>query len=154
MWRRKNTHLEVFLVHPGGPFWSRKNLGAWSIPKGEYGDDEDPRTAARREFQEETGIIAPDALVPLGAARQPSGKRITAWAVQGDCDPAAIVSNQFEMEWPPHSGTLRRFPEIDRAAWFSLADARASIHKAQSVFLDRLEQALAPLAPGGAPRPL
>jgi predicted NUDIX family NTP pyrophosphohydrolase len=151
MWRRRGAHLEVFLVHPGGPFWSSKDLGAWSIPKGEYGDDEDARTAAEREFQEETGIIAPDPLYPLGALRQPSGKLITAWAAQGDCDPATIVSNQFEMEWPPRSGKMRSFPEIDRAAWLSLGEARAQIQKGQAPFLDRLERALARPARDGAP---
>lgn len=119
----------VLLVHPGGPLWARKDAGAWSIPKGEHGDDEDPQTCARREFEEETGTaLPPGALADLGTVRLKSGKLVAAWAAEGDLDPKTIHSNTFEMEWPPRSGTMRAFPEVDRAGWFPLERrARSSI---------------------------
>jgi predicted NUDIX family NTP pyrophosphohydrolase len=129
----------VLLVHPGGPFWAKKDAGAWSIPKGEYvEDEEDPLACARREFEEELGTPPPDDLVPLGEVRQRSGKRVTAWAAAGDLDPAGIASNTFTMEWPPRSGRMQEFPEVDRAAWFALDEARERINPAQAAFLDRL----------------
>jgi predicted NUDIX family NTP pyrophosphohydrolase len=134
---------EVLLVHPGGPFWARKDLGAWSIPKGELDGDEDPRTCARREFAEETGTALPDgALDELGAVKLKSGKVVHAFAVAGDLDPATLVSNTFELEWPPRSGRMQAFPEVDRAAWFDLATAREKLNPAQAAFVDRLEALL------------
>jgi predicted NUDIX family NTP pyrophosphohydrolase len=132
--------VEVFLVHPGGPFWARKDWGAWSIPKGEFADGEDPLEAARREFREETGQDAPDAsaYLPLAPVRQPGGKVVHAFAVEGEVDAARVRSNEFEMEWPPRSGTVRRFPEVDRGAWFRLAEARERIMKGQLPILDEL----------------
>lgn len=140
--RRRHGVPEVFLVHPGGPFWAKKDAGAWSIPKGEAAPGEDLLSAARREFQEETGLgIDGDfrALVPV---RQPSGKRVHAWAVEADCDADAIRSNSFEMEWPPRSGQRREFPEVDRAGWFDLTTARNKITKGQLGLLDQLERLL------------
>lgn len=138
--------LELLLVHPGGPFWARKDEGAWSIPKGEYEETQDPRAAALREFAEELGspLPVPDSrLIELGQARQPGGKIVTAWAAEGDLDADAIVSNTFELEWPPRSGTRRQFPEVDRAAWFAAAEARTKILRGQLTFIDALEHALA-----------
>jgi predicted NUDIX family NTP pyrophosphohydrolase len=130
---------EVLLVHPGGPFWARKDLGAWSLPKGEHGEDEDPRACARREFEEELGIALPDGpLVELGTVKQRGGKVVAAWALEGDADPAAVRSNAFALEWPPRSGVMREFPEVDRAEWFPIAEARRRIVPAQAGFLDRL----------------
>jgi predicted NUDIX family NTP pyrophosphohydrolase len=131
---------EVLLVHPGGPFWAKKDVGAWSIPKGEYEEGDDPRAAALREFEEELGSALPaaTALIELGTVRQKSGKRITAYAAEGDLDPAAISSNTFEMEWPPRSGRMQEFPEVDRAAWFSIEEAREKLNPAQAEFLVRL----------------
>jgi predicted NUDIX family NTP pyrophosphohydrolase len=130
---------EVLLVHPGGPFWAKKDLGAWSIPKGEYEPDEDARAAAVREFEEETGTrLPPDELVELGPVMQKGGKEVTAWAAPGDLDAAAVTSNSFEMEWPPRSGRRQEFPEIDRAEWFPLDAARAKLVDAQVELLDRL----------------
>jgi predicted NUDIX family NTP pyrophosphohydrolase len=131
--------LEVLLVHPGGPFWARKDLGAWSIPKGEVGEGEDLLAVARREFQEETGFAAGGPAIPLGHVRQAGGKVVHAWAVRGDLDPAALRSNTFEIEWPRGSGRMRTFPEVDRAAWFDLAEARRRIVPAQAAFLDALD---------------
>jgi predicted NUDIX family NTP pyrophosphohydrolase len=133
------TGLEVLLVHPGGPFWARKDAGAWSIPKGEYEDGEDPLACALREFEEETGtrLDASDA-VELGSIRQKSGKEVTAWAVAGDLDPSTVRSNTFVMEWPPRSGRQAEFPEIDRAEWFGLDAAREKLVAAQAELLDRL----------------
>ena len=130
---------EVLLVHPGGPFWARKDLGAWSIPKGEVDDGEDPRACALREFAEETGTRLPDAaLDDLGSVRLKGGKLVLAYAVAGDLDPATVRSNTFELEWPPRSGRRQQFPEIDRADWFGLDDARTKLNPAQSELVDRL----------------
>ena len=130
---------EVLLVHPGGPFWAKKDLGAWSIPKGEYEPDEDPRAAALREFEEETGTRLPtDGLVELGSVVQKGGKEVTAWAARGDLDPASVRSNTFTMQWPPRSGREQEFPEIDRAQWFALDEARTKLVGAQVELLDRL----------------
>jgi predicted NUDIX family NTP pyrophosphohydrolase len=142
VYRRRPGACEVFLVHPGGPFWRSKDVGAWSIPKGEFTPDEDPLDAARREFAEETGIEMSGDFVPLASIRQPSGKTIEAWAVEGDCDPAMIRSNTFATEWPPRSGRVQQFPEIDRAAWFAIDEARSRIIKGQRGFLDELRRLL------------
>ena len=138
MFRRRHSEVEVLLVHPGGPFWRKKDLGSWSIPKGEYTEGETALAAAKREFEEETGIQPAGEFMPLDEIKQPSGKIITAWAFEGDCSPSEIHSNHFSMEWPPKSGKTQEFPEIDRAAWFSLEDARSRILKGQIGFLDRL----------------
>jgi predicted NUDIX family NTP pyrophosphohydrolase len=138
MYRRGRGELEVFLVHPGGPFWAQKDVGAWSIPKGEYRPGEDPLAAARREFREETGFSVAGEFIPLTPRKQPSGKIIQAWAVEGDCDAAAVRSNTFTLEWPPRSGRQQEFPEVDRAAWFTLTAAREKIIKGQVGFLDEL----------------
>jgi predicted NUDIX family NTP pyrophosphohydrolase len=136
--------IEVLLVHPGGPFWARKDLGAWSIPKGEVDEGEDPRACALREFAEETGTQLPAGeLEDLGSVSLKSGKRVLAFAVAGDLDPAAISSNTFELEWPPRSGRTQTFPEIDRAEWFPLDVARAKLNPAQAELIDRLEALLA-----------
>lgn len=130
---------EVLLVHPGGPLWARKDAGAWSIPKGEHGGDEDPQASARREFEEETGTaLPPGNLADLGTVRLKSGKVVTAWAAEGDLDPATIRSNLFRLEWPPRSGRVQAFPEVDRAGWFGLEEARMKLNPAQAAFLDRL----------------
>ena len=126
-------------MHPGGPYWSRKDAGAWSIPKGEVEEGEDPRTAALREFAEETGTRLPNgALEPLGSVKLKSGKLVHAFAVAGDLDPEALVSSTFELEWPPRSGRTRTFPEVDRAGWFGLDEAREKLNPAQAAFVDRL----------------
>jgi predicted NUDIX family NTP pyrophosphohydrolase len=131
--------IEVLLVHPGGPFWARKDLGAWSTPKGEVDEGEDPRACALREFAEETGTRLPEtALDDLGSVKLKSGKLVLAFAVAGDLDAATVRSNTFELEWPPRSGRRRQFPEIDRAEWFGLDDARAKLNPAQSELVDRL----------------
>jgi predicted NUDIX family NTP pyrophosphohydrolase len=140
LYRRVPTGLEVFLIHPGGPFWAKKD--AWSIPKGEYTSDEDPLAAARREFQEETGSPIEGDFLPLGQIRQPSGKQVTAWAVEGDFAPETLVSNTCKIEWPPRSGRQIEIPEADRGAWFSIESARAKIFKGQDALLDRLLAAL------------
>ncbi|AFL51646.1 putative NUDIX family NTP pyrophosphohydrolase [Sinorhizobium fredii] len=131
--------LLVLLVHPGGPFWSNRDLGAWSIPKGEYEADEEPEAAARREFFEETGIEVTGALEPLGEERLKSGKLISAFAGESEFDITSISSNQFQMEWPPKSGRMQTFPEVDRAEWFTLDDAREKVNATQRRFIDRLE---------------
>jgi predicted NUDIX family NTP pyrophosphohydrolase len=141
MYRRRAGTLEVFLVHPGGPFWARKDAGAWSIPKGEIDPTEEPLAAARREFAEETGLAAEGAFRPLAPVTQAGGKIVQAWAVEGDLDPSALQSNTFSIEWPPRSGRQRTFPEVDRAAWFSLAVAREKINPAQAALLDELAAA-------------
>ena len=141
LYRAGSGGLEVLLVHPGGPFWAKKDLGAWSIPKGEYGDDEDALAAARREFAEETGSAPPDGEpLPLGEVRQSGGKRVVAWALEGDLDPATVTSNTFTLEWPPRSGRQQEFPEIDRAEWFALDQARAKLVAAQAELIDRLAE--------------
>jgi predicted NUDIX family NTP pyrophosphohydrolase len=143
LYRSRQGAVEVLLVHPGGPFWAKKDLGAWSIPKGEYEPGQDPLAAALREFQEETGHEPPDdGLVELGTIRQRSGKVLTAWAAAGDLDPATVVSNRFTMEWPPRSGVQQEFPEIDRAGWFDPETARAKLLAAQAELVDRLLEAL------------
>jgi predicted NUDIX family NTP pyrophosphohydrolase len=135
--------VEVLLGHMGGPFWARKDAGAWSIPKGEYAEPESPWAAARREFAEELGVAAPDGpAIPLGEVVQRNGKVVTAFAVEGDLDAAAMVSNTFELEWPPKSGRLQEFPELDRAAWFTPAVARTKVLASQGELLDRLERHL------------
>lgn len=150
LYRRRESGLEVLLVHPGGPFWARRDAGAWTIPKGEPTPGEEPAAVAIREFGEETGTLLADAaanaspaLLELGEAVQKAGKRITAFAVEGDLDAAAVASNHFEMEWPPRSGRRQSFPEVDRAAWFRLDEARIRMNPAQAIFIDRLEQTLA-----------
>jgi predicted NUDIX family NTP pyrophosphohydrolase len=144
LYRLRDGRPEVFLGHMGGPFWARKDDAAWSVFKGEYADDEDPFLAARREFEEETGSPAPDgAALALGDVRQSSGKRVVAWAIEGDFDPARLTSNTFTVEWPPRSGRQAEFPEIDRAGWFDLQTARRKLVRAQAAFIDRLERALA-----------
>jgi predicted NUDIX family NTP pyrophosphohydrolase len=142
MFRRHRGVLEVFLVHPGGPFWQKKDAGSWSIPKGEYMAGEDPLEVAKREFQEETSFRASGRFIPLTPRKQPSGKIISAWAFEGDCDASAITSNTFLMEWPPRSGRQQEFPEVDRAGWFSISAAREKIIKGQSGFLDELTHIL------------
>lgn len=142
--RRGDSGPEILLVHPGGPIWARRDHGAWSIPKGEYAGDEDPLVAARREYEEELGTPPPEGEpLELGEIRQKSGKRVRAWALAGDIDPASVQSNTFELEWPPRSGTISSFPEIDRAEWFALPEARHRIIPAQVPLLDRLETELA-----------
>lgn len=143
LYRRDNHKVEVLLVHPGGPFFKRRDDGVWSIPKGEIDAGEAPMDVARREFQEELGQPAPQAeMTSLGTVRQGSGKIVHAWAAPGDVDVEHIDSNQFEIEWPPRSGTMQKFPEIDRAQWFDLEAARRKILPAQQTFLDRLEKHL------------
>jgi len=142
MYRRPGADIELLLVHPGGPFWARKDLGAWSIPKGEYSEGEDALAVARREFEEETGARPRGDLLPLGELVQPGRKIVTAWALEGDFDPAGLKSNLFEIEWPPKSRRKQSFPEVDRAQWFSPADARRKILKGQSEFIARLLKAI------------
>ena len=138
MYRRAGRALQVLLVHPGGPFWARRDAGAWSIPKGEYQPSEDPLAAATREFAEELGATPQGEFSPLGEVVQRGGKRVIAWAVAGDFDTGTLVSNTFEMEWPPKSGRRRVFPEVDRAEWFSVDAAREKILPAQQPLIDRL----------------
>jgi predicted NUDIX family NTP pyrophosphohydrolase len=143
MYRRRDHRLEVFLVHPGGPFWAKKDLGSWTIPKGEYREGEDPFQAAQREFQEETGFRTEGGFIPLGDLKQPSGKVLTAWAFEGDCDPGQLKSNTFPLEWPPRSGRQAEFPEIDRGAWFPIEAAREKLLPGQRPLLDHLLQKMA-----------
>ena len=143
LYRVRDGEPEVLLGHMGGPFWARKDERAWSIPKGEYGDDEDALAAARREFAEETGSPPPEGeVLALGEVRQSGGKRVVAWALAGDLDPATVRSNTFVMEWPPRSGRQQEFPEIDRAEWFGLGTARSKVVKGQVPLLDALAQKL------------
>lgn len=139
LYRKNLNSLQVFLVHPGGPFFVNKDDGSWSVPKGEFLDDEDPLEAAKREFEEETGKVINGKFIALNPVTQKGGKTVQAWAVEGDIDPAIIKSNHFEIEWPPRSGKQKTFPEIDRAAWFDLDVARVKINPAQAVFIDELE---------------
>jgi predicted NUDIX family NTP pyrophosphohydrolase len=142
MYRRKSNGVEVFLVHPGGPFWAAKDAGAWMIPKGEYGEDEEPLAAAKREFREETGFEPGQDFIDLGQVKQTGGKLVNAWAFEGDCDPARLVSNSCLLEWPPRSNRMIEIPEVDRGAWFRLAAARGAILKSQAPFLDVLAEKL------------
>jgi predicted NUDIX family NTP pyrophosphohydrolase len=135
---RRRRGLEVFLIHPGGPFWAKKDLGAWSLPKGEISQGEQPLEAAKREFAEETGFSIAGEFHPLDPLKQPGGKLVYAWAIEGDCDPAQLKSNLFSMEWPPKSGKTQEFPEVDRGAWFDITEARRHIRSAQAGFLDQL----------------
>lgn len=144
--RRTQGFVEVLLAHPGGQFWSKRDLGAWSMPKGEHADDEESEAAARREFQEETGIEVTGKLIPLGTVRQHSGKLVTAFAVEADIDMTDFKSNLFAMEWPPQSGQDKLFPEVDRIEWFSLADASNKLVAGQRPLLDLLSQATASAA--------
>jgi len=141
LYRRSEKGIEIFLVHMGGPFWARKDAGAWTFPKGEYGDDEDPLSAARREFREETGFEIDGDFLGLEAIKQ-SGKTIRLWAVEGDCDASAIRSETFSMEWPRNSGRQHEFPEVDRAAWFSPDEAKLKLVRAQTGFVDQLLRAI------------
>jgi predicted NUDIX family NTP pyrophosphohydrolase len=142
MYRRRRGVVEVLLVHPGGPFWEKKDAGSWSIPKGEYMPGEDPLEVAKREFQEEISFKASGEFIPLTPRKQPSGKIISAWAFEGDCDASAIKSNTFLIEWPPRSGRQQEFPEVDRAGWFSISAAKEKIVKGQSGFVDEVAQIL------------
>ncbi len=135
---RRPEDGRVLLVHPGGPFWARKDAGAWSIPKGEYGDEEEAEACARREFLEELGLEVSGELVDLGTVRQKSGKEVRGFLAARDLDVGAVVSNTFTMEWPPRSGRMQEFPEVDRAEWFDVETAREKINPAQAEFLDRL----------------
>jgi|SRR4051794_40160793 len=143
LYRTRAGALEVLLVHPGGPFWARRDVGAWSIPKGEHGDGEDPRDCALREFAEETGTaLQTGVLVELGSIRQRAGKVVTAWAAEGDLDPATVRSNTFAIQWPPRSGRMAEFPEVDRAEWFAVEAAREKLVPAQAELVDRLVERL------------
>lgn len=137
MYRRKEKHIEVFLIHPGGPFWKGKDMGAWSIPKGEY-TSEDPLDAAKREFEEETGHKAEGSFIELTTIQQKGGKLVKTWAVEGDVDPDKIVSNTFQQEWPYKSGRVQTFPEVDMAGWFGSEEARKKINEAQVALIDDL----------------
>ncbi|MFZ0041607.1 MAG: NUDIX domain-containing protein [Solirubrobacteraceae bacterium] len=144
LYRGEGSATEVLLVHPGGPIWARRDLGAWSIPKGEYLEGEEPLAAARREFEEELGSAPPAGeMRDLGEIRQKSGKRVHAWAIAGDLDATAAHSNTFAMQWPPRSGQMQEFPEVDRAEWFGLDEAREKLNPAQVALLDRLTEAVA-----------
>ena len=143
MYRRTLGIVEVFLVYPGGPYWSNKNEGSWTIPKGEYEPDEEPLSAAIREFQEETGFKVYEPFIALGSVRQKSGKIVAAWAFEGNCEPADLVSNTCEIEWPPRSGKKIVIPEVDRGDWFSLDRAQRFIRNEQTPLLDALTQQLA-----------
>jgi predicted NUDIX family NTP pyrophosphohydrolase len=143
MFRRCGAEPEVLLVHPGGPFWTRRDLGAWSIPKGEFAPGEDPLAAAKREFQEETGIVPEGEFIPLSPRRQRSGKVVYAWAFESDCEPKTIVSNTFVMEWPRGSGRQQAFPEVDRAEWFPLEMAKRKLLPGQVGFVEELAELLA-----------
>jgi len=138
LFRRGPSGVEVFLAHPGGPFWRRRDIGAWTVPKGIIEEGEDPLDAARREFEEETGIVPSGPFIPLGSIRQKAGKTVHAWAWEGDADPAAIRSNEMEVEWPRGSGIRKNYPEVDRCAWFTPVAAREKINAAQAELIDRL----------------
>ncbi|NML45999.1 NUDIX domain-containing protein [Ramlibacter sp. G-1-2-2] len=143
MYRRRPAGVEVLIAHPGGPFWAARDAGAWTLPKGAVCEGEDSLAAAQREFEEETGFLAAPPFQLLGELRQRSGKRITAWACEGDVDPKGLHSNLFEMEWPPRSGRLQSFPEVDRLGWFGFDAARAKLLAGQAPFVDALERLLA-----------
>ena len=147
IYRIRSAALEVLLVHPGGPFWAKKDLGAWSIPKGEFEDGDDPLETAKREFLEETGSPVSGPFAPLSPRKQKSGKLVHAWAVEGDLVASSIVSNTFTMEWPPRSGKQQEFPEVDRGEWFSITAAREKLQEGQVGFLDELELLLTKSAP-------
>jgi predicted NUDIX family NTP pyrophosphohydrolase len=151
MFRRPGAAIEIFLIHPGGPFWAKKDLGAWSIPKGEYGPDEEPLDAARREFNEETGFTVDGEFIPLPPIKQKGGKIVSAWAVEGNVNASAIQSNSFSMEWPPKSGRQAEFPEVDRAGWFDRDEARLKLNPGQAPLVDALcaHLRLDPGEPGG-----
>jgi predicted NUDIX family NTP pyrophosphohydrolase len=142
MYRKRDGQLQVLLVHPGSPLWAKKDQGAWSIPKGEIDPGEDPLSAAQREFEEETGVKIAGNFIPLSSVKLKSGKVVQAWAVEGDCDPEAIRSNTFSMEWPPKSGMQQGFPEIDRAAWFGVGEAKEKINKGQAPLIEELRLTL------------
>jgi predicted NUDIX family NTP pyrophosphohydrolase len=142
MYRKRDSDLEVFLVHPGGPFWAKKDLGAWTIPKGEYEAEEDPLAAAQREFLEETGFSPHGPFLPLESIRQASGKVVIAWAFEGDCDPALLISNTCMIEWPPRSKRQIEIPEIDQGRWFSVEEAAQRFRKEQVRFLEVLQEKL------------
>ena len=150
MYRKRGGVLQILLVHPGGPFWDKKDVGSWSIPKGEFSQDEDVLKAARREFEEETGFLPTGNFIRLGAIKQPSGKLIHAWAFEGDLDAGKIKSNTFSMEWPPHSGKQQEFPEVDRGEWFTMKAAREKIIKGQVGFVDELQRVLEADSPEAA----
>ena len=142
LYKIENKLLKIFLVHPGGPFWAKKDHAAWSIPKGEFDDGEDALEAAKREFEEETGIKISGEFAELNPVKQKSGKLVYAWAVEGDIDPSTIKSNEFEIEWPPRSGKMKSFPEIDKAAWFDLREAKKKILEGQLPLINELERRL------------
>lgn len=142
MYRMRNRQLEMLIVHPGGPFWAKKDAGAWFVPKGEIEDGEDELAAAQREFQEETSIAPAGPFLDLGEVTHKSRKRVRAWAFAGDCDPAAIVSNTFSMEWPPRSGRMRSFPEVDKAEFVAASTAREKLNPAEFTFVERLQKML------------
>lgn len=142
MHRRRDSGVEIFLVHPGGPFWAKKDLGVWSIPKGEYLENEEPLEVAKREFREETGFSAEGPFLELGSVKQAGGKVVSAWSFEGDCDPDKLISNTCEIEWPPRTGRKIEIPEVDRGEWFPLKAARTKILKGQLPFLDLLVQKL------------
>lgn len=142
LYRRRQEGLQVFLVHPGGPFWAKKDEGAWSIPKGMYQETEEALAAAKREFHEETGSEVNGPFRALSPLKQPSGKVLSVWAAEGDLDETRLNSNSFFLEWPPRSGRMQEFPEVDRGAWFDLLAARTKLQQGQRGFLDQLEQLL------------
>jgi len=144
MYRRRNSHLEVFLVHPGGPFWAKRDFGVWSIPKGEYLENEAPLEVAKREFEEETGFAPGEHFLELGDLTQPSRKIVTAWAFEGDCDPRKLRSNTCLIEWPPRSGRQLEVPEVDRGEWYTVEQARSRLLTGQRAFLDRLVERIGP----------
>ena len=140
LYRIIKRSIEVFLVHPGGPYWAKKDEGAWSIPKGEFDDDEEPLAAAKREFEEETGINISGEFIELNAIKQKNGKLVYAWAIEGNIDPSTTKSNSFEIEWPPRSGTMKSFPEIDKAEWFDITEAMRKINSGQLPLIKELHE--------------